>query len=93
MTNTEMALAIGEKLIRLRHQRAAYVGVLSGYKTPEGKEIPFREMAQEILESPQLSHSVAEQTLSLRLLIELQVDSQAMLQALYRLAAGELDEV
>jgi hypothetical protein len=92
MTDQEMAMAIGERVIALRHQRAAFVGVLANCKTIDGREIPFRKMAQETLDGP-LSHTAAEQTLSLRLLIEPQPDCQATLQALYRFVFGETDEL
>jgi len=93
MTDKEMALAVGERVIALRHQRAAFVGILSNLRTVEGNEIPFRSMAREILEGPLSSQSAAGQTLSLRLLIEPQFDPQATLQALYRFVFGEVGEV
>jgi hypothetical protein len=93
MTDQEMALAIGERFITLRHQRAAFVGVLSNCRTPDGQEIPFRKLARETLEGSPMAHSAASQTLSLRLLIEPQPDPQATLQALYRFVMGEVDEV
>lgn len=93
MTDKEMPLAIGERVLALRHQRAAFVAILANCRTVDGKEIPFRAMARETLEGPQSSQTVAEQTLSLRLLIEPQPDCQATLQALYGYVFGEVDEV
>lgn len=93
MTDHEMALAIGEKFIALRHQRAAFVGILASCRTPDGNEIPFRTMAREVLEGPLSSQSAAGQTLSLRLLIEPQPDCQAIILALYRFVSAEVDEV
>jgi hypothetical protein len=92
MTDQEMARAIGERIIALRHQRAAFVGVLASLKTEEGP-LPFRLMAREVLEGPSSRQSAAEQSLSLQLLIEPQVDCQATLRALYRFVFEEADEI
>jgi hypothetical protein len=93
MTDQEMAMAIGKRVIELRHQKAALVGVLATCRTLDGNEIPFRKQACQLLDAPEPSQKSAEQSLSLRLLIEPQPDCQATILALYRFVFGEVDEV
>jgi hypothetical protein len=93
MTDKEMARAIGERVIALRHQKAALVGVLATCRTLDGSEIPFRKQARQILDAPASNQTIAGQSLSLRLLIEPQEDCQAIIRALYQFVFVEVDEV
>lgn len=87
MTDREMALAIGEYIIRLQRQVSALEGAFLDYRinTPEGRrEIPFREVAARVAQEQGFLEVSAVQRQGLHQAIGHETHASSLIRALHR---------
>ena len=84
MTDDEMALAVGEKILALEHELAAMVGVLDNIIMHDGSRLLWREMVEADLPTL-LSSAVSEEKFAaLRQAIRADFDHLSALERLHR---------
>ncbi len=87
MTDHEMALKLGNYIIKLQREISALQGVFTEYRieTPQGRrEIPWRSQAEKIAQEESLMLIAAEQQRSLLRAIDGETQGSALIRGLYR---------
>jgi len=84
MTDEEMALAIGEKILDLLRQRAVMVGILSNIMLPDGSRLNWRSMVEDDTPTLESSPVSLDKSDELRELIHIQSNPRPALERLYQ---------
>jgi hypothetical protein len=87
MTDKEMALALGDYIIKLQLEKRALEGAFLEYRisTPEGRrEIPFRQVAARIAQEEGLQEIASQQRHGLLQEVATGTPDSALIRGLYR---------
>jgi len=90
MTNEEMALAIGRKILDLINENAALSGILRAMKQPDGSPVPWKPMLKEGIAELELSPTFHYKCEELQNAIPAESGRYSALQRLYQHFLGQV---